>query len=88
MAVESLASGANGRRVAVSALRADGATAASTVVFDGFGRVTGANPIASIDLDNLSSGNDFRRLRIVIASGGSIRMCDPQVTSSTDPRFC
>ena len=88
MAVEALASGVNGRRVAVSALQADGATSASTVAFDGFGRVTGASPIASIDLDNLSSGNDFRRLRIVIASGGSIRMCDPQVASSTDPRFC
>jgi len=88
MNVEGLASGALAQRVTVSALQSDGATPASSVTFDGFGRVNGGGAIATVDVDNSASGNDFRRLRVQVASGGSIRMCDPLVTDSTDVRFC
>jgi type IV fimbrial biogenesis protein FimT len=88
MLVETHAAGANARRVRVSATEANGTTAAHSVVFDGFGRVLGANALARIDIDNAVAGNDFRPLRIVISDGGGIRMCEPRVSSSTDPRAC
>jgi type IV fimbrial biogenesis protein FimT len=71
--------------VAVAAFRADGATSASQVTFDGFGRVVNATPIALIDV---SKNATTRSLRIVISPGGSIRMCDPTVVGVTDPRRC
>jgi type IV fimbrial biogenesis protein FimT len=64
---------------------------AAVVIFDGFGRAVvtpGAPPIATIDIDNIVPGDDFRALRIVIGTGGTIRMCEPKVTSGSDPRKC
>lgn len=82
----STASGAN---VSVAALQSDLSTAASSVVFDGFGRVVGATGIARISFDNTTSGDDYRALRITVNAAGNIRMCEPKVsTSSDDPRRC
>ncbi len=64
---------------------------AAVVIFDGFGRVVvtpGAPPMATIDVDNIVSGNDFRALRVVIGTGGTVRMCEPKITASSDPRKC
>jgi type IV fimbrial biogenesis protein FimT len=58
------------------------------VTFNGFGRVVDTTGIGVIDIDNQTPGNDFRALRIVIGSGGTIRMCEPRVTDSNDPRRC
>jgi type IV fimbrial biogenesis protein FimT len=88
MLVEPYAAGANARRLRVSATEANGTTAAHSVVFDGFGRILGANALARVDIDNAVAGNDFRPLRVVISDGGSIRMCEPRVSTSTDPRVC
>ncbi len=88
MLVETYAAGVNARRVRVSATEANGATAAHSVVFDGFGRTLGANALARVDIDNAVASNDFRPLRIVIGDGGSIRMCEPRVGTTTDPRAC
>ena len=74
--------------VSVSALQSDGATAATGVTFDGFGRVSSPAAIRSICLKSSRSGNDFRPLQIELTLGGSIRLCEPRVTSSTDPRMC
>jgi hypothetical protein len=30
----------------------------------------------------------MRCLRVNVASGGDVRMCDPAVLDNTDPRFC
>ena len=67
---------------------------ADTVTFNGMGRVVstnsdGTNPVSQIDFTNLQIGNasDRRNLRIVIATGGAIRLCDPQV-APTDNRAC
>ena len=88
MNIETYASGAPGRRVTVNAVQSDGVTAASAVTFDGFGRVAGAGSIAQIDVDSNTPGNDYRPLRLVINTGGAIRMCEPRVTDANDPRFC
>lgn len=88
MLIETYAAGVYARRVAVSATRADGTTAAHSITFDGFGRILGANPLAQVTVDNTVSGNDYRPLRIVITDGGGARLCDPRVTAATDPRAC
>lgn len=75
--------------VAVAAVQADTTTAATSVVFDGLGRVSGTTGIARMSFDNSTSGNDFRPLRVTVGNGGNVRMCDPRVSvSSDDPRRC
>jgi len=68
----------------------------STVTFSGLGRVTptpGATGI-SINVSNtlggatcMASGGTMRCLRVQIAAGGQIRLCDP-TRASTDPEGC
>lgn len=77
--------GESGSNLVVDALTADGSQAASSVTFNGFGQITGANDIGRI---NVSSNNAPRNLRLVLSSSGSIFMCDPQVSDDKDPRFC
>jgi len=88
MLVETYAAGVYARRVTVAARQADGVTAASSVVFDGFGRISGGAALAMITINNFDTSDDFRPLRVVIADGGGIRLCDPRVTEATDPRAC
>ncbi|MFZ4551991.1 MAG: GspH/FimT family pseudopilin [Aquabacterium sp.] len=80
--------GDSGARVDVKALQADGATASTSVTFNGFGRVTNANAISRIDVTGQTSGTAYRNLRITISPVGQIRLCDPSVSSSNDPRKC
>lgn len=64
---------------------------ADTVVFNGFGRAVDMSPAATLttlNIDNNVPGDDFRALRIVVGTGGAIRMCEPKVTASSDPRKC
>ena len=67
---------------------ADGSAAADTVTFGSFGRITDAAPIGFINISNASAGNDYRRLRIELGTGGTVRLCDLGVTVQTDPRYC
>jgi hypothetical protein len=30
----------------------------------------------------------MRCMRVVVSTGGQVRMCDPQVLDATDPRVC
>lgn len=75
------------------------ATGSATIYFNGLGRI--ANPavpsITSIDITNSSGGTcqhvdptngTMRCMRIVVSGGGDIKMCDPAVTDTTDPRHC
>jgi type IV fimbrial biogenesis protein FimT len=87
MIVEKAAGGAGGRRVVVAATDAAG-VAANTVTFNAFGRVADATPIATIAIDNEVLGADYRRLQILVGTGGVIRMCDLGVTNVNDPRKC
>jgi type IV fimbrial biogenesis protein FimT len=71
----------------------NGLVPANTVTFSGLGRVIGVAPITQIDIKNPSGGvcqpaGPMRCLRINIASGGQMRMCDPIVVDATDPRKC
>ena len=92
--VETHAAGDGGGGVTVVAANVGGA-AASCVRFNGFGRVVDAaalpadncrtpNQISTIDLTHASGA---RRLRIVVAGAGSVRLCDRDVAVA-DPRAC
>lgn len=68
------------------------AATVTSIAFNGFGRVVATpawttGPLQCIVIDN-TSGSGTRRLNIVVGSGGTVRMCDPAVTSTTDPRRC
>jgi type IV fimbrial biogenesis protein FimT len=85
-------SGAEGTPNAVIAAT-NGPAAATTVTFNGLGRVSGAGQILQIAITNTSGGlcqpaGPMRCMRINISSGGQMRMCDPAVLDNTDPRFC
>lgn len=78
----------DGGRVVVSALQSDGATAGTTVTFNGFGRIVNSDAIGQIDVTGNSTGVNYRYLRIAITPAGLVRMCDPRVTDANDPRKC
>ena len=74
--------------LAVSALNSAGA-ASTQVGFNGYGRRpdgVAATDISTIDFTSSTSGT--RRLRIQVSSVGGVRMCDRDVTVTTDPRYC
>lgn len=76
--------GANG--ISVAALASDGATAASSVSFNGYGQtLRGAGQLATIDIAHADAS--ARRLRIEISNSGGIRMCDRDVVAP-DLRAC
>jgi len=81
-------SSASSSRRGVSSVVCAGSAAAHSVTFNGFGRVESASPIGFINVRNETTGNDYRSLRIELAPGGSVRMCDLAVTDTTDPRYC
>jgi type IV fimbrial biogenesis protein FimT len=82
--------GDGGGTIAISASLPATTTAASSVTFDGFGRVLNvASDIQRIEISYPSTntnGGD-RPLRVEITPAGQIRMCDPSA-SSTDARHC
>ena len=68
---------------------------AGPFVFNGLGGLTSPVPAAAsglvtIDIDNSAiSASDSRELRIVFGAGGSVKTCDPSLSSAgTDPRRC
>lgn len=78
------ADGASG--VAVSGVGSDGATAASSVTFDAFGRASGG--LTRVNIAYASAQGTDRPLRVDISPAGMVRMCDTSVTSTSDPRRC
>lgn len=90
MLIEHQAGGVGGRRVDVAASVADGSASATSVAFDGFGRVSAAvaPAIGRIEIDQPNPSADDRALRIVVGSGGTIRLCEPRVGDANDPRKC
>ncbi|MDM0065660.1 GspH/FimT family pseudopilin [Variovorax sp. J31P207] len=88
MIVTGRAVGDAGGRVSVAAVQADGATAGTTVTFNGFGRIANTDPIQKIDVTGTATGVTYRNLRIAITSAGQVRMCDPAVSDANDPRKC
>ena len=83
--------GTAGADLTVAAVAADGATAATQISFDGFGRrplATAATDISIIDITSSATGT--RRLRAQISPAGNVRICDRDapVTTPPDPRAC
>jgi type IV fimbrial biogenesis protein FimT len=74
-----------GTGVTVSGLKSDG-TAASNLVFDGFGRATG--DLRRVNISYASAQANDRALRIEVSTSGQARLCDVSVTVSGDPRKC
>lgn len=89
--IQARTSGEGSRNVTVARTPA----AATAVTFNSLGRIV-ANADASasitqVDLDvppSILAASASRELRIVVSAGGNVRMCDPNVTIATDPRFC
>lgn len=66
--------------------------ASSCITFNGLGTVEatcpgGGAPIGRVSITSAASPDTTRDLQIRVAAGGSIRMCDPDV-SDTDPSYC
>lgn len=80
------AMGGSGTHVSITAVQSDG-TPGTAVTFNGFGRITNGNSITRVDLDG-TGGATYRKLSVTVSPTGSVRMCDPAVTSTTDPRKC
>lgn len=59
---------------------------ATTLVFNGFGRVVGAGGLSTIVFG--SAGTSLTVQVEIQAPGGLIRMCNPGVTAAGDPRRC
>jgi type IV fimbrial biogenesis protein FimT len=86
-------SGAEGTTKATVSGTDSAAAAATTVTFNGVGRVSGSG-IATIDFAHVTDAcqhaatpGPIRCLRILVSTGGTIKMCDPNV-AATDSRFC
>lgn len=63
------------------------ATAANSIAFNGYGQISGVASITCIRISNASDAST-RALNIAVNTGGTVRMCDPAVTDSNDPRKC
>ena len=63
-----------------------------TIVFNSFGLMT--SPTAVTEVDPVSfdvdgpNASESRELRVTIQTGGNVRLCDPQVSDTADPRAC
>jgi len=87
--IQAKPSGEGTKNVALSASQ-------SAITFSGLGQVTPA-PTGTITLDITNpsvggncvvSGGKMRCLQIRVDSSGQIRMCDPAVSATNDPRKC
>ncbi|MFN3887537.1 MAG: GspH/FimT family pseudopilin [Aquabacterium sp.] len=81
-----LAASGGGSDTAVTVSAVDPSGSASAVVtFNGFGQVVNATPIRQIDVTGASG---LKAWRVVVSSGGQAKLCEPDVTSTGDPRSC
>ena len=71
-------------------------TGTPALTFNGLGRVSGAGGLQRLDFKSASGicvhvddvNGTMRCLAIMVTSGGSIKMCDPKVGDTADPRHC
>lgn len=92
--VQAAAAGEGSRTAIVTPTPSD----AYAVTFTGYGRTPeppanlnadGSSLLTQIDFDSsVLSAAASRELRIVITAGGQIRMCDPNIGDTTNPRAC
>jgi len=97
----SSAEGSTGARIGVSAVvtppaytvaLGPGAGLPASVIFNPVGRAeteAGVTRIVRVDVTNPAlAAADARRLVLVVAAGGQIRMCDPRLALSANPQGC
>lgn len=70
-----------------------GAASTPQIAFNAYGRFEppprGPNPIRCVEVSHIAGSSDVHKLRIVVGTGGALRMCDPDPSvKSTDPRSC
>ena len=93
--IETHAAGDGANGVTVAAAAAD-ATSSQCVRFNGLGQLVDSvvppddgcrtpKQISTIDLTHISGA---RQLRVMVSTGGGVRMCDRGVTDPADPRAC
>jgi type IV fimbrial biogenesis protein FimT len=65
-------------------------TGTNTISFTNLGNVTAAaGQMSVVDVDNSSvAAAKSKDLRVGVGAGGNIRVCDPSVSTTTDPRYC
>lgn len=71
-------------------------TGVPALTFNGLGRVSGVGGLQRLDFKSASGicvhvddvNGTMRCLAIMVTSGGSIKMCDPKVGDTADPRHC
>jgi type IV fimbrial biogenesis protein FimT len=62
-----------------------------TAVFSSFGTRDPATPVglSVVNITNTQVKAEERRaLRVILAAGGNVKVCDPSVTAAGDPRTC
>ncbi|MDQ0611432.1 type IV fimbrial biogenesis protein FimT [Variovorax sp. W1I1] len=64
---------------------APGAGMPADIVFTAVGRLSNASAVRQIDV---SGATGARRLTVVLAPGGDVRLCDPGLSLSTNPQGC
>lgn len=85
------ASGKDGSAAAaLQATQADYTTAANQIVYTALGRLdsTVTGQIRRIEVSAATNPSAFRRYRIEVSPVGGVRICEPTITSTTDPRRC
>lgn len=81
------------RNVTVSAMRLGTTTPIGRVSFSGLGRLCeGVDPCVvnaatAVQIDLTNAPNSDRPLRVIVSTGGRVRMCDPAFPT-TDPQGC
>jgi len=87
--IDSRSSNEGSRNVTVTAVALDGATAATTIIFNSLGQpkvgVPATEQLARIDL---AAPRATTSLRVTIGVGGNARMCDPALPAGSSTRAC
>lgn len=92
--IQQAAAGEGSRNIILTPTPEDG----TTITFNSFGRtpvstlnLDGSTVISQIDVDvpdSVLAADKSRNMRVTIGTGGQIRLCDPNVSTSGDPRSC
>ncbi len=70
------------------------ASAQSTIIFNGMGRMTTPTADLTLNVTNPTGGTcaaangRMRCLNVVVSTGGHVRLCDPAFASGSNPRAC
>lgn len=70
-------------------------TGGATLVFNGLGRVVGTGT-TMLNFSNVAgtcehldaTNGTMRCLQVRVSPGGQVKLCDPKVVDTADPRYC